>query len=168
MELTYRGVQYAYNPPAVRAAGEGTMGRYRGAVCRFQQVRLESPVLESTLDLKYRGVAYRSGGQAVTAAPAVTAQPATQPVAVQPATQSPVAVGAEQAAKPAAFSAEQKARLLMMGHHRAIKQREQSMLGRLAQEVGLGPDAAHYWNHIQGKVHPSFRVTYDRSHVALS
>jgi hypothetical protein len=29
-------------------------------------------------------------------------------------------------------------------------------------------DAGRYWNHIQGKVHPSFWATYDRSHAASS
>ncbi|NJO48958.1 MAG: hypothetical protein HC840_05150 [Leptolyngbyaceae cyanobacterium RM2_2_4] len=69
----------------------------------------------------------------------------------------------------AAASTEDRARSLMMGHHRLIKQRQQVMLSRLAAEVGLtAADASHYWNHIQGKVHPGFSATYDRSHVALS
>jgi hypothetical protein len=43
------------------------------------------------------------------------------------------------------------------------------MLTRLAGQVGLpNKDASQYWNRIQGKVHPSFRVTYDRSAAAMS
>jgi hypothetical protein len=57
----------------------------------------------------------------------------------------------------------------MMNHHRSVKRREQSMLTRLDGEVGLPVSAATgFWNHIQGKVHPSFWSTYDRSHIAMS
>lgn len=66
------------------------------------------------------------------------------------------------------MSTQEQARVLMMKHHRQIKNREQSMLGRIAAEVGIEIDKVDYWNHIQGKPHPSFRKTYDRSHVALS
>ncbi|NEO33609.1 MAG: hypothetical protein F6K36_24930 [Symploca sp. SIO3C6] len=66
------------------------------------------------------------------------------------------------------MSTQEQARVLMMRHHRLIKNREQSMLGRSAAEVGLKMDKVDYWNHIQGKPHPSFRKTYDRSHAALS
>jgi len=34
--------------------------------------------------------------------------------------------------------------------------------------VGLDADVTQYWNHIQGKVHPSFWSTYDRSGAASS
>lgn len=66
------------------------------------------------------------------------------------------------------MSAEEQARALMMRHHHSIKNRQQSMLGRVAAEVGMPPEASEYWNHIQGKPHPSFRASYDRSHVSLS
>jgi hypothetical protein len=66
------------------------------------------------------------------------------------------------------MSASDQARALMHRHHHLIKQRQQSMLGRLAAEVGLPAEAAHYWNHIQGKPHPTFAKNYDRSHAALS
>ena len=56
----------------------------------------------------------------------------------------------------------------MMNRHRSVKQRQQSMLGRLAIETGLPVEAAQYWNHIQGKVHPSFWATYSRSGAAAS
>jgi hypothetical protein len=61
------------------------------------------------------------------------------------------------------MSTEQQARALMMRHHHIIKNRQQSMLGRAAAEVGMPPEASEYWNHIQGKPHPSFRNSYDRS-----
>jgi hypothetical protein len=56
----------------------------------------------------------------------------------------------------------------MMRHHHLIKNRQQSMLGRAAAEVGLELDSVDYWNHIQGKLHPSFRASYDRSNASLS
>ncbi|NBD15400.1 MAG: hypothetical protein GVY04_04425 [Cyanobacteria bacterium] len=66
------------------------------------------------------------------------------------------------------MSAEQQARALMMRHHRMIKNRQQSMLGRAASEIGMDVDSAKYWGHIQGKPHPSFRASYDRSGASYS
>jgi len=66
------------------------------------------------------------------------------------------------------MSAQEQARALMMRHHHLIKNRQQSMLGRTAAEIGMDIDSAHYWNHIQGQPHPSFRATYDRSRAASS
>jgi len=66
------------------------------------------------------------------------------------------------------MSTEQQARALMMRHHRMIKNRQQSMLGRAASEIGMDVDSAKYWGHIQGKPHPSFRDSYDRSNSASS
>jgi hypothetical protein len=64
------------------------------------------------------------------------------------------------------MSTQEQARALMMRHHHLIKNREQSMLKRAADEIGL--DDVEYWNHIQGKPHPSFRTTYDRSSATMS
>lgn len=66
------------------------------------------------------------------------------------------------------MSAEQQARALMMRHHKMIKNRQQSMLGRAASEIGMDVDNVQYWGHIQGKPNPSFRDSYDRSGVSLS
>lgn len=66
------------------------------------------------------------------------------------------------------MSTQEQARALMMRHHHMIKNRQQSMLGRAAAEVGLPPEASEYWNHIQGTPHPSFSATYDRSNASLS
>jgi hypothetical protein len=63
---------------------------------------------------------------------------------------------------------QQQARALMMRHHKMIKNRQQSMLGRAASEIGMDITGSEYWGNIQGKPYPSFRLTYDRSHVALS
>lgn len=56
----------------------------------------------------------------------------------------------------------------MMRHHHIIKNRQQSMLGRTAAEVGMDVEGSEYWNHIQGQPHPSFRASYDRSNASLS
>lgn len=146
MQLTYRGVRYDYTPPAVQSQESGVAGSYRGVDIRFRTIK-KAPVQPATVDLIYRGVPYRSGEAAVTAAP--SAVPATAAIAA-------VAVQAD------------KARLTMMKHHRAVKLRQQSMLGRLAAEVGLPEGASQYWNHVQGKVHPSFWATYDRSGASFS
>jgi hypothetical protein len=59
-----------------------------------------------------------------------------------------------------------RARALMMRHHHTIKNRQQSMLSRSAEEVGVDP--TDYWSNIQGKPNPSFRESYDRSHSTMS
>ncbi|MBF2057721.1 MAG: hypothetical protein IGQ45_11020 [Cyanobacterium sp. T60_A2020_053] len=61
-----------------------------------------------------------------------------------------------------------QARILMMSHHHAIKNRQQSMLGRVAQEIGMDIHSSDHWNEIQGK--PSYRArkNYDRSNATLS
>jgi hypothetical protein len=56
----------------------------------------------------------------------------------------------------------------MMRHHHLIKNREQSMLRRATEEIGMPVQSTGFWNHIQGKPHPSFRATYDRSNASLS
>jgi hypothetical protein len=61
-----------------------------------------------------------------------------------------------------------QARALMMSHHKMIKNRQQSMLGRTAAEIGMDISGSEYWSTIQGKPHSSFRISYDRSHAALS
>lgn len=66
------------------------------------------------------------------------------------------------------MSTQEQARALMMRHHHHVKNRQQSMLGRTAAEVGLDIDSADYWTHVQGKLEPSFRATYDRSNASLS
>lgn len=149
MKLTYRGVSYDYNPPAVEVSNSNTVGKYRGLDVRFrnpQKVMVQQP----TLDLKYRGAAYSNS-------------PAAEPIAA-PAV---VAAAAPQAAPHPSVS--DRARMLLMNHHRATKQRQQMLLTRSASEVGLPiATASHYWNHIQGKIHPSFWADYDRSGAALS
>jgi hypothetical protein len=125
------------------------VGKFRGVDIRFRTVT-KAPVQQPNVDLMYRGVGY-STGTTVEAAP--VAAVVTAPVAATGAT---------------TLSAEDKARLMMVNRHRTVKRRQQSMLARLATEAGLPAEAARYWNHIQGKVHPSFWATYGRSGAAAS
>ncbi|NJK30608.1 MAG: DUF4278 domain-containing protein [Acaryochloris sp. RU_4_1] len=149
MKLKYRGVDYEYTPPQVNAQLTDQVGQYRGLEWRFRNPQ-KTPVLQPTLDLVYRGIAYQTGQTESIPAPAYT-PPLTVPVT-----------------HIAELKIQNMARSLMMSHHKWIKNRQQSLLSRVATEVGLGTEAAHYWNHIQGKVHPSFRNDYDRSGAALS
>ncbi|MBD2256439.1 DUF4278 domain-containing protein [Pseudanabaena sp. FACHB-2040] len=151
MQLSYRGVKYEYTPPVVAAKSTDETGTFRGVDIRFRTIA-KAPVQQSTLDLMYRGVGYRTGE---TAAP--VAQPVTAPAAI-----------AAPAAPVATRTTEDRARMMLINHHRLVKRRQQSMLSRSATEAGMPADASRYWNHIQGKVHPSFWATYDRGHASAS
>ncbi|MGB3202515.1 MAG: DUF4278 domain-containing protein [Nodosilinea sp.] len=150
MKLTYRGISYDYTPPAVETNVTDDGGKFRGVDIRFRTVK-KAPVQQPTVDLVYRGVAYQTGTPEM--APAIEVVPVEAPAAPAAAT---------------AFNTEDRARMSMMNRHRSVKQRQQSMLARLATEAGLPEEAAHYWNHIQGKVHPSFWATYSRGGAAAS
>jgi len=67
------------------------------------------------------------------------------------------------------MSTHDQARALMVQHHHLVKNRQQSMLSRAAAEIGMdATEAGQFWNHIQGKPHPTFQKNYDRSHASLS
>lgn len=154
MKIKYRGVSYEYNPPAVEYGDLSQSGKYRGLDVRFRNPK-KTPVLQPTLDLLYRGVAH-------TANPVEDGNAIESTETVAPATASATVTAP-------ASSIQDRARVLMMNHHRKVKQRQQAMLSRLDARVGLpAKEATQYWNHIQGKVHPSFGDSYDRSHAALS
>jgi hypothetical protein len=138
MQLTYRGVTYEYNPPVVEAVTGTVGGKYRGLDWRFRNLK-KPPILQPRVNLTYRGVRYN--------------QPALDKVAPE---------------IPTVASAQEKARTLMMQQTRAIKKRQQSLLSRSATEIGLAAQVSDYWNHIQGKVHPTFRMTYSRSAATVS
>ncbi len=65
------------------------------------------------------------------------------------------------------MSMDNQARALMLRHHHAVKNRQQSLLGRAAAEIGVDVDK-EYWTNIQGKPQSSFRTSYDRSGASLS
>lgn len=147
MKLCYRGVSYEYTPPTLKITLGEVVGKYRGLDVRSRNLAT-MPMEQPSFELQYRGVPYKTGSQVVAAQPAVVA--ASEPIA-----------------RPGLRTTE-KARSLMVKQSRGIKKRQQAMLSRLAGEVGLGSNVADYWNRIQGKIHPTFRISYDRSHVAFS
>ena len=160
MQLKYRGVSYEYNPPEVEMIPSGATGQYRGLEWRFRNPK-SLPVMQSNLDLMYRGVPYQQGQATAAPVPAATVvetTPASRTTGLAPAATSSVITS----------SVEGLARSLMMAHHTFIKRREQSLLARAAAEVGLGTDAGEYWSPVQGKINSGFRKAYDRSPAALS
>lgn len=110
MKLSYRGVQYDYNPPVVESTEDVVGGKYRGLDWRFRNMK-KPPMLQPRVNLTYRGVHYQNGVTPATN----NAQPTTIP----------------------AFSTQDKARSLMLNSQRIIKNRQQTMLYRSAAEVGL-------------------------------
>ena len=110
MKLSYRGVQYDYNPPVVETTEGLVGGKYRGLDWRFRNMK-KPPVLQPRVDLTYRGVRYQNG--------------------VAPATNS------AQPTETPALSTQDKARSLMLNQLRSLKNRQQTMLYRSAAEVGL-------------------------------
>lgn len=147
MKLTYRGITYDYNPPWVVYGSTYAKGRYRGVPVNFQS--LDVPVVQSSYTLKYRGVDYCTGIPTQAEEPERTAN--IIPEKVQ------------------AVALSEQSRALMAGHRQLIRQREQAMLTRLDEEIGVDTDkAAHYESHIQGKSRHSFVEGYDRSKAAMS
>ncbi|MGR3276366.1 DUF4278 domain-containing protein [Acaryochloris marina NIES-2412] len=148
MKLTYRGIDYDYRPPVINYGNSAGVGKYRGSTYSRQNLQ-KTPVPQVSDDLTYRGVAYHTG-ESLTDTP--QSQRDDQP----------------EIREADWVSVTEEARWLMMDHHRIIKHRQQSMLGRATSKIHLKVDPSKYWNHIQGKVHPSFRMTYERSHAAMS
>ncbi|HEY9651665.1 MAG TPA: DUF4278 domain-containing protein [Coleofasciculaceae cyanobacterium] len=110
MKLSYRGVSYEYNPPQVEITETPVVGKYRGLDWRFRNLK-KPPMLLPTVNLKYRGVSYQIGG-------------ITESNPVEP-TKTPT------------LSIQDKARSLMLNHLRTAKNRQQAMLNRSAEAVGM-------------------------------
>ena len=141
MKMSYRGVSYDYEPLVVETTVGEAGGKYRGRDWRFRNLK-KPPVLQPTVNLTYRGVKYNQSGT--------------------------ITAGTVELEKTQTVSTEQKARSLMVNHTRAIKNRQQAMLSRSATEIGSPAKVSQYWSRIQGKIHPSFRATYDRYGAAMS
>lgn len=155
MKLTYRGVDYTQTP----AANSGD----RAAKLRWNQAQRAQNV-----NLRYRGATYELSPEAVsTAEPAPAANAVLTYRGVTYQVQS--AKSTAPVAQPTPVSLDDLTRTLNIQHHRQIKQREQTMLSRLAAGTGIPMTRSGlFWNHIQGDAHPSFRTLYDRSHAAMS
>lgn len=109
MKLTYRGVQYENNTPVIETTEGKTVGKYRGLDWRFRNPK-QQLYLQPRANLTYRGVTYQVHPQQVE----------TVDVSVKPA-----------------VSTEAKARSLMRNQVLGFKKRQQSMLSRASEEVGL-------------------------------
>jgi hypothetical protein len=59
MKLTYRGVEYDYNPPTLEVTESDILCRYRGRQHHYTYVS-HVPFPQPVADLTYRGVAYRT------------------------------------------------------------------------------------------------------------
>ncbi|MGE5660099.1 MAG: DUF4278 domain-containing protein [Actinomycetota bacterium] len=125
MKLTYRGVTYEYNPPQVETVEGGVTGKYRGLDWRFRNLK-KPPVLQPTVNLKYRGVTYNHRPTSPTASEAASVQPNWM----------------------VAQSVAEQARSLMLNRDRSLKKRQQSMLSRLASEVGLEVNPSIHYNQV--------------------
>lgn len=66
------------------------------------------------------------------------------------------------------MSTQEKARALMQRHYNMVKNRQQSMLERAGQEIGLPGEVSRYWTPIQGKLDPTKSSNYDRSGASMS
>ncbi|MEB3161173.1 MAG: DUF4278 domain-containing protein [Synechocystis sp.] len=147
MQLTYRGLTYDYRPPQVEKTQElGLAGSYRGLDYRFRRTAAKN-VIQPNVILTYRGVAFNSAN----------------PVAPTDNVNTPVIEAAPQ------VSFQERMRTRLYQQTQAIKKRQQSLLLRLASEIGLdGEQASHHEGTIQGKVPANFRVDYASPGVAMS
>lgn len=130
MNLSYRGIDYDFNPSSLQARGAkhrlnnvakartlGALLTYRGAaysIAPSTQTEAASPSVAPGTMLTYRGIRY-------------TVQPTLQAAPAQ----------AVPATKASVRSLEDQARALTMNHHRATKNRQLAMLLRSAADVGM-------------------------------
>jgi hypothetical protein len=150
MKLTYRGVSYDYQPTQVETHAEAMDGKYRNAGLKFRTRAAKVPILSSTLDLFYRGFQYTVDGTQPAVAEAVTLK-------------APVnliyrgfnyKIGDTQPARvfrPESIA--EKARVLVMRHRQKADQREEAVLERFEEAIGLSENV---W------------TTYDRHDAAAS
>lgn len=65
------------------------------------------------------------------------------------------------------MSTQDQARALMIRHNQMIKNREQCMLSRAAERVGMPAEAGEMWSYVHNRTHVASSV-YDRSQASLS
>ncbi|BAZ04058.1 hypothetical protein [Calothrix sp. NIES-3974] len=63
------------------------------------------------------------------------------------------------------MSTQDRARALMSRRYQMVKNRQQSILGRTAQELGMSDEISNYWNPVQGKLDVTARMIYGKSHT---
>jgi hypothetical protein len=149
MQLSYRGVKYDYNPPKVETEVLGLAGSYRGLDYRFRRTTAKN-VIQPNVNLTYRGVSFN---------PARDLQPELYTANKK----------VEVTAAPSQISFQDRVRARLHSKTQAIKKRQQSLLVRLAEEIGLNSDQAVSGAvRIQGKVLANFRSDYASQGVAMS
>jgi hypothetical protein len=62
----------------------------------------------------------------------------------------------------------QQSRALMIRHQKMMRNRQQSMLGRVAAEIGMDVSDTEYYNNLKSAPLSDFAGNYDRSNSALS
>ncbi|MEL6222176.1 MAG: DUF4278 domain-containing protein [Cyanobacteria bacterium J06627_8] len=169
MKLTYRGIRYdAVFNELLTNAGVTAFGMYRGVGMLFRSaVSIPKPL---DISLKWRGIAYCMGSPVkqdnITADQVMEESVGGDSANVmarstEPSPNQPMATRTK-------MSVRDESRNLFVRHHQKTRQREQSMLIRLNEDVGLDiADVAHYETHIQGKIPHDF-AGYDRSRTAMS
>ncbi|GAB4378253.1 MAG: hypothetical protein Kow00121_29640 [Elainellaceae cyanobacterium] len=78
MKLTYRGVQYDYQPTSVDFVDSGLSGQYRGQRVNFTYPR-HVPVPQTVATLRYRGVTYSTTANGGTKVMVQSAHPEMAP-----------------------------------------------------------------------------------------
>ena len=114
MQLTYRGLTYDYRPSQVEETQAlGLAGSYRGLDYRFRRTGTKN-VIQPNVNLTYRGVAFNPA---------------------QPVTSTDTGIAPTVEAVPQ-VSFQERVRTRFYQKAQAIKKRQESLLLRLAAEVG--------------------------------
>jgi hypothetical protein len=137
MKLSYRGIDYVFDPSSLqyrgaknrlgevsRARALGAILTYRGAAYAIKpsiQAESTSANIPAGTVLTYRGFSY-------------TVQPKVQAIPAPAVADQPAVV---KAVKAPAFPIQEQARALIMNRQRALKNRQQVMLVRSEAEVGM-------------------------------
>ncbi|MBD1912335.1 MULTISPECIES: DUF4278 domain-containing protein [unclassified Leptolyngbya] len=183
MKLKYRGVSYDSSPNStlLKIGPVLAKGLYRGLSVMFR--RAENVPEMPSYELKWRGATYHSGRPTPITSPvpvpATVPIPATVPVfeaAPVMAPAAPIALGAVpevvptpavEAAVPT-MSINDRSRNLFIQRHKSMRRREQDMMVRLAEKIGLPIEqVTGYESQIQGKIPHDFGG-YESSHRAMS
>jgi hypothetical protein len=147
MKLTYRSVDYDYEPPKVEIGFTDDVGKYRGVDIRFRAIK-KMPVHPLKVNLMYRGAAYTAGESL---RPNINAALVESPIAAAPT-----------------LSPSNRLRALSTERVKSIQRREQSMLTREAEKVGLTAEKVGQHNGTTpGNVRHDF-TSYERSQSTMS
>ncbi|HEY9615256.1 MAG TPA: DUF4278 domain-containing protein [Microcoleaceae cyanobacterium] len=134
-DLKYRGASYRRGE-AAKAESQNAILMYRGMSYSHQpteQNAVVASVAPKAVDLKYRGTSYRLG-----AAAKAESQNAILTYRGMSYTHQPVAETVADTPVAPAISVQDKARVLTMSHHRALRNRQQTAFTRSWNAVAFG------------------------------